>query len=197
MPTALTWITVSTTSRPRSSTRVWPKSTRWRVKTAPPSAAPPLKALPHRHLREPGPPWHQTLCSSFPSGKSWGTKDIQGHKRWGARTALSQDFTKQWLVLKGRALTEVPSHRRPNPRNRQSLIRCHWTKEQSGSKSQSGGHTVMSQVTGLKPSCLARVVVSVNDKWHYCHNSDVLVGSRAMRDRHLRLLGYIVLQVRV
>lgn len=55
----------------------------------------------------------------------------------------------------------------------------------------------MSQVTGLKPSCLARVVVSVNDKWHYCHNSDVLVGSRAMRDRHLRLLGYIVLQVRV
>lgn len=37
--------------------------------------------------------------------------------------------------------------------------------------------------------------MSVNDKWHYCHNSDVLVGSRAMRDRHLRLLGYIILQV--
>lgn len=38
--------------------------------------------------------------------------------------------------------------------------------------------------------------MSVNDKWHYCYNSEVLVGSRAMRDRHLRLLGYIILQVR-
>ncbi|XP_041101931.1 uncharacterized protein LOC121313456 [Polyodon spathula] len=40
-----------------------------------------------------------------------------------------------------------------------------------------------------------RVVMSVNDKWHYCHNSDVLVGSRAMRDRHLQLLGYVLLQL--
>ncbi|KAM6918706.1 fas-activated serine/threonine kinase [Xenentodon cancila] len=40
-----------------------------------------------------------------------------------------------------------------------------------------------------------RVILSVNDKWHYCHNSEVLVGSRAMRDRHLRLLGYIILQL--
>lgn len=40
-----------------------------------------------------------------------------------------------------------------------------------------------------------RIVMSVNDKWHYCHNSDVLVGSRAMRDRHLSLLGYTVLQL--
>lgn len=40
-----------------------------------------------------------------------------------------------------------------------------------------------------------RVVLSVNDKWHYCHNSQVLVGSRAMRDRHLRLLGFTVLQL--
>lgn len=37
--------------------------------------------------------------------------------------------------------------------------------------------------------------MSVNDKWHYCHNCEVLVGSRAMRDRHLKLLGYIILQV--
>uniref|UniRef100_A0A3B5KY16 Fas-activated serine/threonine kinase n=1 Tax=Xiphophorus couchianus TaxID=32473 RepID=A0A3B5KY16_9TELE len=42
---------------------------------------------------------------------------------------------------------------------------------------------------------LCRVILSVNDKWHYCHNSEVLVGSRAMRDRHLRLLGYIILQL--
>ncbi|KAM6954053.1 fas-activated serine/threonine kinase [Aplochiton taeniatus] len=40
-----------------------------------------------------------------------------------------------------------------------------------------------------------RVIMSVNDKWHYCHNSDVLVGSRAMRDRHLHLLGYVILQL--
>ncbi|NXW23163.1 FASTK kinase, partial [Circaetus pectoralis] len=39
------------------------------------------------------------------------------------------------------------------------------------------------------------VVLSVNDKWHYCQNSDILVGSRAMRDRHLRLLGYCLVQV--
>lgn len=43
---------------------------------------------------------------------------------------------------------------------------------------------------------MSRVVLSVNDKWHYCQNSDILVGSRAMRDRHLRLLGYCLVQVR-
>ncbi|NWS78376.1 FASTK kinase, partial [Crotophaga sulcirostris] len=43
--------------------------------------------------------------------------------------------------------------------------------------------------------CPGRVVLSVNDKWHYCQNSDILVGSRAMRDRHLRLLGYCLVQV--
>lgn len=43
--------------------------------------------------------------------------------------------------------------------------------------------------------CPRRVVLSVNDKWHYCQNSDILVGSRAMRDRHLRLLGYCLVQV--
>lgn len=42
---------------------------------------------------------------------------------------------------------------------------------------------------------IRRVIMSVNDKWHYCHNCEVLVGSRAMRDRHLRLLGYIILQL--
>uniref|UniRef100_A0A670KHE8 Fas activated serine/threonine kinase n=1 Tax=Podarcis muralis TaxID=64176 RepID=A0A670KHE8_PODMU len=40
-----------------------------------------------------------------------------------------------------------------------------------------------------------RVVLSVNDQWHYCHGSSVLVGSRAMRSRHLRLLGYRLVQV--
>ncbi|KAL0966872.1 hypothetical protein UPYG_G00301210 [Umbra pygmaea] len=46
-----------------------------------------------------------------------------------------------------------------------------------------------------KQGQLRRVVMSVNDKWHYCHNSEVMVGSRVMRDRHLLLLGYIILQL--
>lgn len=46
-----------------------------------------------------------------------------------------------------------------------------------------------------KDQDIHRLVLSVNDKWHYCHNSQVLVGSRAMRDRHLRLLGYLILQL--
>ncbi|XP_067326565.1 fas-activated serine/threonine kinase [Anolis sagrei] len=40
-----------------------------------------------------------------------------------------------------------------------------------------------------------RLVLSVNDKWHYCRNSGVLVGSRSMRMRHLRLLGFRLLQL--
>lgn len=50
-------------------------------------------------------------------------------------------------------------------------------------------------VTCIPRCALYRVVLSVNDKWHYCQNSDILVGSRAMRDRHLRLLGYCLVQV--
>ncbi|NXR04688.1 FASTK kinase, partial [Sagittarius serpentarius] len=66
-------------------------------------------------------------------------------------------------------------------------------------------HTTSSPATiSLRSSVLALtsdlqdfapVVLSVNDKWHYCQNSDILVGSRAMRDRHLRLLGYCLVQV--
>ncbi|NXX60835.1 FASTK kinase, partial [Scopus umbretta] len=53
-----------------------------------------------------------------------------------------------------------------------------------------------SSPSGSRENNLAgRVVLSVNDKWHYCQNSDILVGSRAMRDRHLRLLGYCLVQV--
>ncbi|NXK81220.1 FASTK kinase, partial [Amazona guildingii] len=62
-------------------------------------------------------------------------------------------------------------------------------------------HTATSPAAiSLRSSVLAltsdlQVVLSVNDKWHYCQNSDILVGSRAMRDRHLRLLGYCLVQV--
>ncbi|NWX05726.1 FASTK kinase, partial [Caloenas nicobarica] len=65
-------------------------------------------------------------------------------------------------------------------------------------------HTTSPSTAALRSSILALtsdlqdfapVVLSVNDKWHYCQNSDILVGSRAMRDRHLRLLGYSLVQV--
>uniref|UniRef100_A0A8D0L4P5 Fas activated serine/threonine kinase n=1 Tax=Sphenodon punctatus TaxID=8508 RepID=A0A8D0L4P5_SPHPU len=42
---------------------------------------------------------------------------------------------------------------------------------------------------------IQRVVLSVNDKWHYSQNTDILVGSRAMRNRHLQMLGYWVVQL--
>ncbi|XP_059915122.1 fas-activated serine/threonine kinase [Gadus macrocephalus] len=62
----------------------------------------------------------------------------------------------------------------------------------------SGGHPAErsdADVAAGDLRAIRRVVMSVNDKWHYCHNSVVLVGSRAMRDRHLQLLGYIILQL--
>ncbi|CAL9689467.1 unnamed protein product [Knipowitschia caucasica] len=42
---------------------------------------------------------------------------------------------------------------------------------------------------------IRRLVLSVNDRWHYCHQSDVLIGSRDMRNRHLRLTGAELLQL--
>ncbi|XP_054847623.1 fas-activated serine/threonine kinase [Eublepharis macularius] len=46
-----------------------------------------------------------------------------------------------------------------------------------------------------KAQGIHRVVLSVNDEWHYCQSSSVLVGSRAMRNRHLHLLGYHLVQL--
>ncbi|XP_053116351.1 fas-activated serine/threonine kinase isoform X3 [Hemicordylus capensis] len=45
------------------------------------------------------------------------------------------------------------------------------------------------------PEDAYRVVLAVNDKWHYCQNSPVLVGARAMCQRHLCLLGYHLVQL--
>ncbi|XP_049604094.1 fas-activated serine/threonine kinase [Syngnathus scovelli] len=59
----------------------------------------------------------------------------------------------------------------------------------------SDGSTMEAVQPPQKEQPIRRLVISVNDKWHYCHNSSVLVGSRAMRDRHLRLLGYAILQL--
>lgn len=55
----------------------------------------------------------------------------------------------------------------------------------------------LTPIYGTQPTNqdVCRVVLSVNDKWHYCHNSQILVGSRAMRDRHLQLLGYHLIQL--
>ncbi|NXK56604.1 FASTK kinase, partial [Chauna torquata] len=74
----------------------------------------------------------------------------------------------------------------------------------AASKAPSAHTTASAAAISLRSSVLALtsdlqdfapVVLSVNDKWHYCQNSDILVGSRAMRDRHLRLLGYCLVQV--
>ncbi|NWS42217.1 FASTK kinase, partial [Probosciger aterrimus] len=70
----------------------------------------------------------------------------------------------------------------------------------AASKAPSVHTTTSPAAISLRSSVLAltsdlQVVLSVNDKWHYCQNSDILVGSRAMRDRHLRLLGYCLVQV--
>ncbi|NWH49028.1 FASTK kinase, partial [Fregata magnificens] len=70
----------------------------------------------------------------------------------------------------------------------------------AASKAPSAHTTTCPAAISLRSSVLAltsdlQVVLSVNDKWHYCQNSDILVGSRAMRDRHLRLLGYCLVQV--
>ncbi|XP_028328765.1 fas-activated serine/threonine kinase isoform X2 [Gouania willdenowi] len=59
--------------------------------------------------------------------------------------------------------------------------------------SPEGPHQTEAHPAEQRP--IKRVIMSVNDKWHYCHNSEVLVGSRAMRDRHLRLLGYVIVQL--
>lgn len=74
--------------------------------------------------------------------------------------------------------------------------------EGTGTDKQSSSPPQLHPPEHLEPDSLPaeqrpirRVIMSVNDKWHYCHNSEVLVGSRAMRDRHLRLLGYIILQL--
>ncbi|XP_054625153.1 fas-activated serine/threonine kinase [Dunckerocampus dactyliophorus] len=79
---------------------------------------------------------------------------------------------------------------------------CKEVKRNDGSKADGGCPSpARLSPTGLpdpdeaEEKHIRRLVVSVNDKWHYCHNSDVLVGSRAMRDRHLKLLGYIILQL--
>ncbi|XP_025905662.1 fas-activated serine/threonine kinase [Nothoprocta perdicaria] len=85
---------------------------------------------------------------------------------------------------------------------------CALSKESSlesqGSSTLSSPSECLSAQPAATPDCsprgqgaeeIRRVVLSVNDKWHYCQNSDILVGSRAMRDRHLRLLGYSLVQL--
>ncbi|CAI5789444.1 fas-activated serine/threonine kinase [Podarcis lilfordi] len=57
------------------------------------------------------------------------------------------------------------------------------------------GPSTKGAAQGCPQETVHRVVLSVNDQWHYCHGSSVLVGSRAMRSRHLRLLGYRLVQL--
>ncbi|XP_027991377.2 fas-activated serine/threonine kinase isoform X1 [Eptesicus fuscus] len=48
-----------------------------------------------------------------------------------------------------------------------------------------------SQPTAQDPA--QRVVLMLQERWHFCRDSRVLLGSRALRERHLGLLGYQLL----
>lgn len=37
----------------------------------------------------------------------------------------------------------------------------------------------------------------LRERWHFCRDGQVLLGSRALRERHLGLLGYQLLPVRL
>lgn len=41
-----------------------------------------------------------------------------------------------------------------------------------------------------------RVVLMLRERWHFCRDGRVLLGSRALRERHLGLMGYQLLPVR-
>lgn len=43
---------------------------------------------------------------------------------------------------------------------------------------------------------LSRVVLMLRERWHFCRDGRVLLGSRALRERHLGLIGYQLLPVR-
>lgn len=43
---------------------------------------------------------------------------------------------------------------------------------------------------------LSRVVLMLRERWHFCRDGRVLLGSRALRERHLGLMGYQLLPVR-
>lgn len=40
---------------------------------------------------------------------------------------------------------------------------------------------------------LSRVVLMLRERWHFCRDGRVLLGSRALRERHLGLMGYQLL----
>lgn len=40
---------------------------------------------------------------------------------------------------------------------------------------------------------LFRVVLMLRERWHFCRDGRVLLGSRALRERHLGLMGYQLL----
>uniref|UniRef100_A0A8C0PEM3 Fas activated serine/threonine kinase n=1 Tax=Canis lupus familiaris TaxID=9615 RepID=A0A8C0PEM3_CANLF len=42
-----------------------------------------------------------------------------------------------------------------------------------------------------------RVVLMLRERWHFCRDGQVLLGSRALRERHLGLMGYQLLPMRV
>lgn len=164
-----------------------------------------LSSPPSDSLPPPGPPGAsgaapQNSLFQFSIGKILDEEGGAGAAREQGTSCELPGFYEEVVYTEGSAADRGPSsppqlhtpdrQDADNPPTDQRPIRRSVRPAQPLLMTSSG---TVSQPVRLPVVC--RVIMSVNDKWHYCHNSEVLVGSRAMRDRHLRLMGYVILQV--
>ncbi|NWH15426.1 FASTK kinase, partial [Grus americana] len=114
-------------------------------------------------------------------------RQLVGEECYRQDEVLPPGYCTDFLLWINRAGTVLPLSRVPAAFKAPS---AHTTTSPAAISLRSSVLALTSDLQDFAP-----VVLSVNDKWHYCQNSDILVGSRAMRDRHLRLLGYCLVQV--
>ncbi|NXA23202.1 FASTK kinase, partial [Ibidorhyncha struthersii] len=114
-------------------------------------------------------------------------RQLVGEECYRQDEVLPPGYCTDFLLWINRSGTVLPLSRVPTASKAPS---AHTTTSPAAISLRSSVLALTSDLQDFAP-----VVLSVNDKWHYCQNSDILVGSRAMRDRHLRLLGYCLVQV--
>ncbi|NXE56780.1 FASTK kinase, partial [Casuarius casuarius] len=114
-------------------------------------------------------------------------RQLVGEECYRQDEVLPPGYCTDFLLWINRSGTVLPLSRVPAASKAPSV---HTTTSPAAISLRSSVLALTSDLQDFAP-----VVLSVNDKWHYCQNSDILVGSRAMRDRHLRLLGYCLVQV--